>query len=131
MPTASVEVRRHYSVVEEVAILDAVHGALVVAFAIPPRDRHVRLVVHEPHRFAVSPEQHDPERYTLVTVDCFEGRSLEAKRRLYREVVERLAVVGIDPRDVTITLREGPTENWGVRGGRAACDVDLGFTIEV
>jgi phenylpyruvate tautomerase PptA (4-oxalocrotonate tautomerase family) len=27
-------------------------------------------------------------------------------------------------------LRESPPENWGI-GGRAACDVDLGFKINV
>jgi len=24
-----------------------------------------------------------------------------------------------------------PMENWGIRGGQAACDVDLGFKIDV
>jgi hypothetical protein len=32
---------------------------------------------------------------------------------------------------VAITLREIATENWDIRGGRAACDVDLGFEVEV
>jgi hypothetical protein len=36
------------------------------------------------------------------------------------------------PRDhVKILLREIPRENWGIRGGQAGCDVDLGFLIEV
>jgi phenylpyruvate tautomerase PptA (4-oxalocrotonate tautomerase family) len=52
----------------------------------------------------------------LVSVDCFAGRSVEAKRRLYEEIVDRLEPLGI-PRDhVSITLRESPTENWGIRG---------------
>jgi hypothetical protein len=28
-------------------------------------------------------------------------------------------------------LREITAENWGIRGGEAACDVDLGFKVEV
>jgi hypothetical protein len=32
---------------------------------------------------------------------------------------------------VSITLKEIPTENWGIRGGQAACDVDLGFDVHV
>jgi hypothetical protein len=28
-------------------------------------------------------------------------------------------------------LREIPKENWGIRGGQAACDVELGFKVEV
>jgi phenylpyruvate tautomerase PptA (4-oxalocrotonate tautomerase family) len=131
MPTVLIEVRRQYSVAEEVALIDAVHGALVAAFRIPAEDKHVRLMVHEPHRFACSPNQTAPEFYTLVTIDCFAGRSVEAKRRLYSEIVDRLAAFGIPRTDITITLREIPTENWGIRGGQAACDIDLGFKVDV
>ncbi|MBP0458637.1 tautomerase family protein [Streptomyces montanisoli] len=131
MPTTLIEVRRQYSQAEEAGIIDAVHGALVAAFLIPPQDRSVRLVVHEPHRFACSPSRAKPEFSTLVSIDCFEGRSLQAKRNLYREIVDRLAEFGI-PRDhVTITVRDTPTENWGIAGGQAACDIDLGFNVRV
>lgn len=30
-----------------------------------------------------------------------------------------------------IVLHEVPSENWGIRGGQAACDVSLGFKIDV
>ncbi|RNL61280.1 tautomerase family protein [Nocardioides marmoriginsengisoli] len=131
MPSALVEVRRRYSEAEEVAIIEAVHAALVSAFAIPVKDKHLRLVAHEPHRFACPPTLTEPERATMVSIDCFAGRSIEAKRRLYAEIVDRLEGLGI-PRDhVTITLREIPTENWGIRGGQAASDVDLGFKVDV
>lgn len=131
MPTALIEVRRGYTEVEEVALIEAVHAALVTAFLIPVQDKHVRLVVHEPHRCAVPPTLASPEFFTLVTIDCFAGRSVQAKRNLYAAIVEGLSVLGI-PRDhVTITVRESATENWGIRGGQAACDVDLGFDVKV
>lgn len=131
VPHALVEVRRRYSEAEEVAIIDAVHAALVAGFRIPPQDKHVRLVAHEPHRFAVPPTLTDPELFTLVSIDCFAGRSLQAKRNLYTAIVDRLASLGI-PRDhVSITLRESEAANWGIRGGQAACDIDLGFDVHV
>ena len=131
MPTALVEVRRQYSEAEEVAIMDAVHSALVAAFRIPPEDKNVRLIAHEPHRFACSPNRTQPEFFTLVSIDCFAGRSVQAKRNLYTEIVDRLAALGI-PRDhVLINLKEIQAENWGIRGGQAACDVDLGFDVHV
>jgi phenylpyruvate tautomerase PptA (4-oxalocrotonate tautomerase family) len=131
MPHAVVEVRRRYTEAEEVAIIDAVHGALVAAFQIPAQDKHVRLVAHEPHRFAVPPTMTDPQFCTLVSIDCFSGRSVQAKRNLYTEIVDRLAALGI-PRDhVSISLREIEAENWGIRGGQAACDIDLGFNVHV
>lgn len=131
MPTALIEVRRRYTQAEEVSIIDAVHGALVTAFRIPPQDRNVRLIAHEPHRFACSPRLSDPERFTLVSIDCFAGRSVAAKRVLYSEIVSGLCALGIPTDHVTITLRDIPTESWGIRGGQAACDVDLGFALEV
>jgi len=131
VPTALVEVRRQYSEAEEVAIMDAVHSALVAAFRIPPEDKNVRLIAHEPHRFACSPNRTQPEFFTLVSIDCFAGRSVQAKRNLYTEIVDRLAALGI-PRDhVLINLNEIQAENWGIRGGQAACDVDLGFDVHV
>lgn len=131
MPSTQVEVRRTYAPETEAAILDAVHESLVAAFAIPVEDKHVRLVVHEPHRFAVPPTLSSPEAYTLVVVDCFAGRSVGAKRALYREVSRRLGVLGIPADHITVIVRDIETANWGIRGGQAACDVDLGFDVNV
>ncbi len=131
MPHAQIEVRRVWSPAEEVGLIDAVHEALVVAFAIPVKDKHIRLIVHEPHRCATPPDLAQPEYLTLVHIDCFAGRSLDAKRRLYREIVDRLGAFGIPADHVSITVRDIPAENWGIRGGQAACDVDLGFVVDV
>jgi phenylpyruvate tautomerase PptA (4-oxalocrotonate tautomerase family) len=77
------------------------------------------------------PTLNNPNRYTIVTIECFAGRSLEAKRRLHREIVARLEAFGI-PRDhVTVILHEIPLNNWGAFGGLPASDVALGFEIEV
>ncbi len=131
MPSTTIEVRRAYSPDEEVAIIEAVQGALVAALRLPASDRNVRLVAHAPHRFAAPPDRAQPDRYTVVTIDLFAGRSLDAKRALYRAIVESLAPLGIPPDHVLIVLRDVPRESWGVRGGRAACDVELGFTVEI
>jgi phenylpyruvate tautomerase PptA (4-oxalocrotonate tautomerase family) len=131
MPSALIEVRREYSEQEEVALIDAVHGALITAFQIPPQDKDVRLVVHAPHRFACSPRLTQPEFFTLVTIDCFAGRSLDAKRTLYSEIVTNLKAFNIPPDHVTILVRDHPTQNWGIRAGQAASDLDLGFNINV
>jgi phenylpyruvate tautomerase PptA (4-oxalocrotonate tautomerase family) len=131
MPSVLIEVRRSYNPTEVEALIEAVHSALRTAFQILPNDRNVRLLVHDAHRFACPPGCHQPERYTHVTIDAIAGRSLDAKRALYREIVENLERLDI-PRDhVKIVLRDIPRSNWGIRGGQAACDVDLGFDVEV
>jgi phenylpyruvate tautomerase PptA (4-oxalocrotonate tautomerase family) len=130
MPSTLIEVRRSYTPQQEIDIINAVHDSLVVAFKIPQDDRYIRLATFEPHRMVNGLEEGQPDGYTRVTIDCFSGRSIEAKRMLYREIVERLETIGI-PRDgVSILLRESAVENWGA-GGQAASDYDLGFTIDV
>lgn len=131
MPAALIEVRRQYSADEEIAIIDAVHNALVEAFRIPPEDRNIRLIVHEPHRFAYSPDLKLPEYRTIVTIDCFAGRSLDAKRKLYAAIVERLGTLGIPGDHVSTIVHEIHRDNWGMGGGHAASDVDLGFDVNV
>ena len=131
MPSVLIEVRRSYSEQEEIALMEAVHSALIEAFRILPGDKNVRLIAHEPHRFACPPDRAMPDRYTHISIDGFAGRSLEAKRNLYRTMVEKLESLGIPPDHVKILLREIPRENWGIRGGQAGCDVELGFKIEV
>lgn len=131
MPSSVIEVRTIHEPDVEAGIIDAVHAALVDAFRIAPEDKHVRLVVHEPHRFAVPPTLSTPERYTLVTVDCFAGRSVDAKRALYRAIVSGLGTFGIPADHVTIVVRDIDTTSWGIRGGQAACDVELGFDVNV
>lgn len=131
MPSVLIEVRRNYTAEQELALMEAVHSALRYAFKILPGDKNVRLVAYPPHRFAYPPERSKPESYTHISIDAFAGRSLDAKRRLYRAIVDNLEPLGI-PRDhVKIILREIPRENWGIRGGQAACDVELGYELEV
>lgn len=82
MPSVLIEVRQKYSREREIALMEAVHAALREAFKILPTDRNVRLVVHEPHRFACPPGREKPEFYTHISIDAFAGRSLDAKRSL-------------------------------------------------
>jgi len=131
MPSALIEVRKQYPTDVESKIMEAVHAALREAFKILPGDRNVRLLVHEPHRFQCPPDREQPEYYTHISIDCFAGRSLEAKRNLYKAIVNNLSPFGIPANHIKIMLREITAENWGIRGGLAACDVDLGFETNV
>jgi phenylpyruvate tautomerase PptA (4-oxalocrotonate tautomerase family) len=131
MPSVLIEVRTQHEREQELRIMEAVHSALRTAFQIPANDRNVRLLVHEPHRFECPPDRTRPDLYTHVSIDAFFGRTLDAKRKLYRCIVENLESTGI-PRDhVKILLREIPLQNWGLSGGKPGSEIDLGFTVEV
>jgi phenylpyruvate tautomerase PptA (4-oxalocrotonate tautomerase family) len=129
MPNVTIEVKKQYLKQQEEAIVNAVHAALMEGLKTPEWDRTIRLIVHSPHRFATPPNT--DERYTLVDIDLFAGRSLEAKKVLYRTVVKNLGALGIPPDHIKVLLRESTADNWGVRGGVPASEVDLGFKVDV
>lgn len=131
MPSILIEVRKAYSPEEETAIINAVHDALVACFKNPPEDKNVRLLAHPPHRFACSDTRKKPEAFTHITIDCLKGRSLDTKRKLYKTICECLTPFGIPAEEVEILIREIDHENCGIRGGKAACDIDLGFRVDV
>ncbi len=111
--------------------MEAVAGALHEVFCVPRALRNVLLQVHAPHRLMGKPDSPDPSRTTNVSLFVLAGRSLDAKRRLYAAIVERLAALGIPPACVLIKLHELPAQDVGVRGGQAACDVELGYSTQV
>jgi phenylpyruvate tautomerase PptA (4-oxalocrotonate tautomerase family) len=129
MPLVTVETRRGLRTETKRQMFDALHEALIAAFKIPDDDRAQRLLEYAAEDFEIPPGR--GERFTIVTIQAFAGRSLEAKRALYREIVSRLEGVGIPKADVFIVLQEVPMENWGLRGGVAGCDIDFGFNVRV
>lgn len=129
MPIAKIEVRRNRSGSEVQALIEAVYQAQREALKVPEDDRQIRYIEHKPEHFAVPPGKSD--NYTFVEIIMFPGRSLEAKRNLYRAIVRRFGELGVEPKDVFVVLHEPPLENWGIRGGVPASEVDLGFNISV
>ena len=128
MPATTIEVRRRYTPDQEVGIINAVHAALVESLKIPESDKTIRLIAHEPHRFTADPRRDD--RFILISVDLFAGRSLQAKKQLYASIVRNLAAFNIPADHVKVLLREIATENWGIRGVPAS-EIELGFEINV
>jgi phenylpyruvate tautomerase PptA (4-oxalocrotonate tautomerase family) len=130
MPAVLIEIGKKHTQEYEVTLMKAVHSALLEAFKVTNQAINIRLLVHETHRFSV-PDSTSPELYTLVSIDCFTGRSLATKRNLYSCIVENLNVLGIPGNHIKVLLRETNRENWGILGGYAGCDVDVGYTVEM
>ena len=128
MPNVLIATRRGW-IESKSDVLDALHGALVEALGIPEWDRTLRLIEHGDDEFAVPPGK--GPRYSLIEVTMFSGRTIETKRKLYRAIVCRLGALGVPAADTKIVLIEAPMEDWGIRGGQAASDVDLGFAVDV
>lgn len=125
MPAVLMEVQKKYSTDEEKAIISALNEAFQEAFNVGSRCMYVRFLVHELDRVFVPSSKINPERYTMISIDCFTGRSLDAKRKLYKCIVQNLEPLGIPKDHVKILIRESSEENWGMRGGQAACDLEF------
>ena len=111
--------------------MGAVHESIVEAFKISPVHRNVTLVVHAPHRLLGRTDCPAPDRVTNISIFALPGRSISAKRYLYRLLVERLEDFGIPRHCVLVRLHELKAQNFGVRGGQALCDVELGYPTNV
>jgi phenylpyruvate tautomerase PptA (4-oxalocrotonate tautomerase family) len=110
-------------------VIEAVQSALRSALKLPDYDRDIVLDIYdETTRIVLTGRS---QRYTRVEVTLFAGRSMEAKRALYKAMVANLAALGVPENEVKTVLIEVPAENWGLRGGHPASELDLGFKIDV
>jgi len=109
MPIAKIEARKKWSDKEKGELIESLHRAMMQALKIPFHDKLIRLIEHSPENFLVPPG--GAENYTLVEITMFQGRSLDAKRNLYKEIVQEYGQLGISPGDIRIVLYEVPMEN--------------------
>ncbi len=108
---------------------DTIHSCVVDALAYPPDKRFHRFFPLEREDFVHPPDRSD--RYIIIEISMFEGRTAEAKRALIRLLIQRIHQnLGIDPRDVEITLFESPIQNWGLRGA-VGDEITLPYSVNV
>lgn len=108
---------------------DTLHACIVEAFQYPDSKRAHRFFELEPEDFYY-PEGRT-NFYTILEISLFEGRSLRAKKELYRLLFERFEKeLSITPNDLEITLTETPTHNWGIRG-KSGDELALDYSITV
>jgi phenylpyruvate tautomerase PptA (4-oxalocrotonate tautomerase family) len=129
MPEARIETRSGWLGDRAAEFIEAVHAAMTEVLRLPPHDRVVRLFEHAPDHFAIPPGRSD--HFTLVEIMMFDGRTTDTKRKLYKAIVANLAAFEVPAEEVMIVLKESPLENWGIRGGQAACDVELAVDVSL
>jgi len=110
-------------------IIEAVNRALVDALKVPEDTHPVRLCEYDANAFLI-PSQ-SSTAFTLIEATVFPGRTLETKRQLYTCLIAELGKMGIAPEDIRIVLYEVPRDDWGLKGGTPASEIDLGFDVEI
>ena len=106
---------------------EEVLNSIIDILKLPSDDKNILIMEYEKELF----EMKDPYEY-LIEVSMFSGRSDKTKRLLFSTIVERLNnKLNIEKVSVFIFINEQPLNNWGVRGGKSAEDIDLEFKIDI
>ena len=130
IPLVKIEILQGKNREYKKALMDGVHNALVEALKIPDYDRNQRLYELNAENFEYIDTRTDCN--TIIEITMFEGRTRAAKVDLYSAICRNLETnPGIPANDIIIVLNEIPLHNWGIRGGKPADEVDLGFAVKV
>ena len=94
---------------------EVIHSCVMDALQYPADKRAHRFFPLDQTEFFYPAGRTD--RYTIVEISMFEGRSVEAKKKLIRLLFDRVQrEFGIAPQDLEMTIFETPKHNWGFRG---------------
>jgi phenylpyruvate tautomerase PptA (4-oxalocrotonate tautomerase family) len=108
---------------------DVIHSCVVEALQYPKDKRAHRFFPLDPSDFYFPDGR--TERYTIIEISMFEGRSVQAKKHLIRLLFERIqAEFGIETQDIEVTITETPKHNWGIRG-LPGDEVGLNYKVDV
>jgi len=109
-------------------ISDSIHSTITSVLGLPPDKRFHRFFGLEECDFIHPSDRSD--RYTIVEVSMFAGRTVETKKAFIRALFTNLEQdAGINPQDLEITIHEAPKENWGIRG-RPGDELALAYKVE-
>ena len=57
----------------------------------------------------------------VVTVEMWEGRTIEQKKKLVEGITSAMANIGVPPQAVHIIIKDNPKHNWAI-GGKLASE---------
>ena len=108
---------------------ETIHSCVVDALGFPPEKRFHRFFPMNREDFIHPSDRSD--RYTIIEISMFEGRSQESKGTLIRMLYERIGRnLGISAQDIEITIFESPMHNWGIRG-MVGDELNLSYRVNV
>lgn len=109
-------------------ISDVLHEAAVRTLGLPPDKRFHRFLPLEAWQL-VAPSDRS-ERYLIIEVHLFSGRSLATKKELVRAMMDDLSrALLLSAPDVEVVLFEAPREHWGIRGQHGD-ELSISYRVE-
>lgn len=130
MPQAKIYGIRENLVPIRDAVSEAVNESISIAFTFPRERRLQRFFPMDRADFIFPPHERS-ERYTIIEIETFEGRSKDTLKTLVREITTRVnKATGIEPRDIDVIISEQPKHAWGLMG-QCGDEVKLTYKVEV
>jgi phenylpyruvate tautomerase PptA (4-oxalocrotonate tautomerase family) len=121
-------IREHLHPVRE-KVSNIIHECVMDAFQYPKEKRAHRFIYIEKDSFFYFDTR--TEKHTIIEINVFEGRSVEAKKKLHRLLFDRFErELGISNMDLEIIIFETPMHNWGIRG-KSGDELVLNYKVNV
>ena len=130
MPQAKVYGIREHLIPIRNELSEAINESIASAFKFPRERRLQRFFPMDREDFIYPPHERS-ERYTIVEISTFEGRSPETLRDLVRQIYRRVtAATGIEPRDLDVIITQQPKHAWGLMG-EPGDEIELTYKVEI
>ena len=126
MPLVHVALARGYSKTDLIRLMDEIMQCVRIVLRLPANDTNICIQEHDPDLFIMKKPYE-----MIIRIAMFKGRSKETKSLLFNALVTRLHdSMGIDPQSVFILIIEEPLENWGIRGGIPASEMQEHYSAQ-
>jgi phenylpyruvate tautomerase PptA (4-oxalocrotonate tautomerase family) len=130
MPQAKVYGIREHLVPIRAQLSEAINESISSAFKFPRERRLQRFFPMDREDFIYPPHERS-ERYTIVEISTFEGRSPETLKDLVRQLYKRVnEATGLEPRDLDVIITQQPKHAWGLMG-EPGDEIKLTYKVEV
>ena len=127
MPLVSLSIAKGDSSEFLSKLMSVTMSSVQQALQLPDDDRNIRIMEYEPYLFTMK----KPYRL-IIEISMFAGRTVVAKKLLYQLIVTNLSeTLSFEKNEIFILINEQPKENWGVRGGIPANEIELGFKVDI
>ena len=108
--------------INNTTLADTIQQVAMDTFAAPERDRYQVITEHKPgHIIALDTSLGFERSDDVIVIQVTQqGRSTEQKKALYDGLASRLEdAVGLDPKDLVVSIVENSPEDWSFGFGRA------------
>jgi phenylpyruvate tautomerase PptA (4-oxalocrotonate tautomerase family) len=108
--------------------IDTYHQTMIDVLKIPEHDRQIVL---DQKTGGFYQPTNSSGRYIIIEIKLFSGRTLETKKKLYKKLFALANSVEVSGANLNIIIQDIEKENWGIRGGQPASEIELGFKTNI